>query len=133
MIASGEVHVSPTARSLAPFVMYPTALPPRFVWDAAHLVSMSAMPPSLREQYGIPWSAARERGMRRAAGGIRRVLPLVPAPLRFVPQYRSALRRAGSAPPRAGSAVLRVSPGATNREAADARPSRVAPGATHHV
>jgi hypothetical protein len=33
--------------------------------------------------------------MRRAAGGIRRVLPLVPAPLRFVPQYRSALHRAG--------------------------------------
>jgi uncharacterized protein (DUF2236 family) len=94
MIASGEVHVSPTARSLAPSVMYPTAFPPRFVWDAAHLVSMSVMPPELRRQYGIPWSRARSSGLRRAAAASRAVLPFVPAPLRFVPQYRSALRRA---------------------------------------
>jgi uncharacterized protein (DUF2236 family) len=133
MIASGEVRVSETARSLAPSVMYPTALPPRFVWDAAHLVSMSVMPSPLREQYGIPWSAARDRGMRRAAGGIRRVLPFVPTPLRFVPQYSSALRRAGFALPRAGSAVPRVAPGATNREAAAAPPSRVAPRVIHHA
>ncbi|HET8586623.1 MAG TPA: oxygenase MpaB family protein [Candidatus Limnocylindria bacterium] len=97
MIASGEVHVSPTARSLASSVMYPTAFPPRFVWDAAHLVSMSVMPAPLRQQYAVPWSAARERAMRRVAWASRSVLPFVPAPLRFVPQYRSALRRAGAA------------------------------------
>lgn len=93
LITSGEVAVSPTARALARSVLYPTRFPPRFAWDAAHLVSMSVLPPAVRAQYGIPWSAARERAMRRVAGGIRRVLPLVPAPLRFVPQYRSALRR----------------------------------------
>jgi uncharacterized protein (DUF2236 family) len=93
MIASGEVQVSPTARSLAPSVMYATRFPPRFVWDIGHLVSMSVLPPELRDGYGIPWSAGRERGMRRAAAVVRRALPFVPAPLRFVPQYRSALRR----------------------------------------
>jgi uncharacterized protein (DUF2236 family) len=117
MIASGEVRVSPTARSLAPSVMYPTAFPPRFVWDAAHLVSMSVMPAALRRQYGIPWSAARERGLRRAASVSRALLPLVPAPLRFVPQYRSASRRAKEAGSRG------VARHDTNGERASARSS----------
>ncbi len=93
MIAGGEVRVSSTARSLAPSVLYPTRVPPRFVWDIGHLVSMSVMPPDLRRGYGLPWSPARERGMRRVAAVTRGVLPVVPAPLRFVPQYRTALRR----------------------------------------
>jgi uncharacterized protein (DUF2236 family) len=93
MIATGEVHVSPTARSLAPSVLYPTRVPPRFIWDVGHLVSMSVMPAEVRRGYGLGWSAARERGMRRAAAAARLALPFVPAPLRFVPQYRTALRR----------------------------------------
>lgn len=97
MIASGEVRVSPTARSLAPSVLYPTRLPPRFLWDVGHLVSMSVMPAELRHGYGLGWSPGRERGMRRAAAVVRATLPFVPAPLRFVPQYRSALRRVAAA------------------------------------
>jgi hypothetical protein len=34
--------------------------------------------------------------MRRAASLTRAALPLVPAPLRFVPQYRTAARRIGA-------------------------------------
>ncbi len=94
MIASGEVEVSPTARGLAPFVLHPTRFPPRLAWDAAHLISLSVLPPAVRRGYGIRWSRARERGMDVAATTIRRTLPLVPSPLRFVPHYRSALRRA---------------------------------------
>ena len=97
LITSGEVAVSPTARALAPSVLYPTRFPPRIAWDAAHLVSMSVMPSSLRDQYRLTWSPARERAMRRVSGVVRRVLPLVPAPLRFVPQYRSAVRRTARA------------------------------------
>lgn len=94
-ISSGEVAVTPTALSLAPFVLYPTSFPPRFVWDVGHLISMSVMPAELRRGYGIGWSHARQRSMARAASVVRSVLPVVPAPLRFVPQYRSALRRIG--------------------------------------
>lgn len=94
-ISSGEVAVTPTALSLAPFVLYPTSFPPRFVWDVAHLISMSVMPAELRRGYGIGWSHARQRSMERAASVVRAVLPVMPAPLRFVPQYRSALRRIG--------------------------------------
>lgn len=93
LVTSGEVAVSPTARALAPSVLYPTRFPPRVAWEAAHLISMSVMPPRLRDQYGVAWSPARERAMRRVAAVARRLLPLVPAPLRFVPQYRTAVRR----------------------------------------
>jgi len=95
-IGCGEVRVTPTARSLARFVLYPSSRPPRLVWDVAHLVSLSVLPAELRRGYGIGWSPARERGMRRAASVMRAVLPLVPAPLRFVPQYRTAARRIGA-------------------------------------
>ena len=94
-IAGGEVRVTPTARSLAQFVLYPSSLPPRPVWDVAHLVSLSVLPAELRRGYRIGWSPARERGMRRAAWLTRAALPLLPAALRFVPQYRTALRRIG--------------------------------------
>ena len=92
-IASGEVHVTPTARGLAPSVLYPTRFPPHFVWDLAHLVSISTLPTELRRQFGLPWSPARERAVDRVAVVSRRLLPLVPRPLRFVPQARRAERR----------------------------------------
>lgn len=95
MISAGTVRVTPTARSLAPSVLYPTRLPPRFAWDAAHLISFSVMPPSIRRGYGIGWSPARERAMSRVAGASRRLLPLLPGPLREMPQARSAERRLG--------------------------------------
>ena len=93
MIRSGEVKVSPTARALAPAVLYPTRFPPRPVWDLAHLVSLSVLPPAIRRGYGIPWSPRRERGMELLAAATRRLLPLVPDPLRHVPAARSAARR----------------------------------------
>lgn len=93
MMLSGEVSVTPTARELARTVLYPTRFPPRVAWDAAHLVSLSLLPAELRRGYGIGWSAARERGVLRLAAATRRLLPIVPGPLRFVPAARSAERR----------------------------------------
>lgn len=93
MLETGEVRVTPTARMLAPSVLYPSRVVPRRLWDAAHLVSFSVMPPPIREGYGIPWSKARDRGMRRVAAASRRLLPLVPGPLRHVPHARTAERR----------------------------------------
>jgi uncharacterized protein (DUF2236 family) len=92
-IEDGVVAVGPTARSLAPSVLYPTRLPPRFVWDAAHLVSISVLPAPIRRGYGLGWSSARAATMERVALASRRLLPLIPAPLREVPHARSAERR----------------------------------------
>jgi len=93
MIGSGRVRVTPTAREIASTVLYPTRLFPRVAWDAAHLISLATLPVTLRQQYGIGWSAARQRGVERMASGVRGVLPVVPGVLRHVPQSRSAERR----------------------------------------
>jgi uncharacterized protein (DUF2236 family) len=98
LVADGTVRVTPTARRLAPSVLYPTRFPPRVAWDAAHLVSLSVMEPSIRDAYGIAWSPARERVMRGAAAMSRRLLPHLPRALRDVPQARSAERRVRAAP-----------------------------------
>jgi uncharacterized protein (DUF2236 family) len=98
LIGSGEVRVTPTARALAESVLYPTRIPPRPIWDMAHLISVSSLPAAIRDGYGIGWSARRERGLALMAAASRRLLPLVPAQLRHVPAARSAerrLRRAG--------------------------------------
>jgi uncharacterized protein (DUF2236 family) len=63
------------------------------MWDAVHLVSDSVMPAELRRGYGIRWSPARERGTRRLAAASRRIVPLLPPPLRAVPHARTAERR----------------------------------------
>jgi len=93
MIRGGDVTVSATARSLAPGVLYPSRFPPRPVWDLAHLVSLSVLPPAIRRGYGIRWPTCRERGVELLARASRRLLPLVPDPLRHVPAARSAERR----------------------------------------
>lgn len=98
MVADGAVRVTPAARRIAETVLYPSRVVPRAAWDAAHLISLSTLPAPLRRQYGIRWSAARQRGVERMAGFSRHLLPLVPRPLREVPHARTAerrLRRAG--------------------------------------
>ena len=74
-------------------MLYPSRVVPRVAWDAAHLISLATLPDSLRRQYGIRWSNRRERGVERIAAVSRRALPLLPPPLRFVPQARAAERR----------------------------------------
>jgi uncharacterized protein (DUF2236 family) len=97
MISSGRVRVTPDARRIARTVLYPVRFPPRPAWDVAHLVSMATLHPTIRRQYGIGWSPARERGMHRLAALSRRVLPWLPSPLRHAPQARAADRRVARA------------------------------------
>jgi uncharacterized protein (DUF2236 family) len=104
MIDGGRVRVTPQARTIARTVLYPVRFPPRLAWDAAHLVSIATLPPELRRQYGIRWSPARERGIGRIAAVSRRLLPIVPSPLRHAPQARAAERRVRQAMRGRGSA-----------------------------
>jgi uncharacterized protein (DUF2236 family) len=93
MISDGRVHVTPAAREIARTVLRPLPMVPGVFWEATHLVSLSTLPDSLRRQYGIRWSPARERGMDRIARAVRATLPLLPPPLRYAPQARDAERR----------------------------------------
>jgi uncharacterized protein (DUF2236 family) len=97
MIRDGRVQVTPDALRIARTVLYPPGPVPRIVWDAAHLVSIATLPEPLRRQYGIPWSPTRDRAVERLAAVSRRLLPLVPPPLRYVPQARRAERRMAQA------------------------------------
>lgn len=97
LVGTGRVRVTPAAREIARTVLYPSRLVPRRAWDVAHLVSLATLPEDLRRQYGVGWSARRERGMDRIAALTRRGLPLLPAPIRFAPAYRAAVRRVGQA------------------------------------
>jgi uncharacterized protein (DUF2236 family) len=93
MIVSGRVRVTPQARAIARTILVPDPRIPRVVWDAAHLVSLATLREPIRRAYGIRWSPARDRGMDRLSAVVRRVLPLVPRPLRHVPHARRAERR----------------------------------------
>jgi uncharacterized protein (DUF2236 family) len=93
MVADGRVRVTPDARRIARTVRYPTRWLPRVAWDAAHLVSDAVMRPDLRQQYGVGWSAARERGLDRLAGVSRGAMPWLPSVLRHAPAARQAMRR----------------------------------------
>jgi uncharacterized protein (DUF2236 family) len=125
-IASGRVRVTPAARAIATTVLYPLPTVPRFVWDAAHLVSMSVLRPEIRRQYGIGWSAARERGMGRIAAASRRLLPLVPHAIRLAPEARQALQRVESA-----GGIDAV--GGSNGHRAQPTPREIAGGAASDV
>ncbi len=93
MVVSGRVRVTPDARRIARTVLYPTRFPPRLAWDAAHLVSLATLPDAIRRQYGLGWSDARERGIRRIASVTRALLPYLPGTLRHAPHARGADRR----------------------------------------
>jgi uncharacterized protein (DUF2236 family) len=88
LIASGEVRVGPTALSLLPSILYPTRFPPRVAWDAGHLASVSILDRRIRRQYGLPWNRRREQGVARLAAASRRIVPLLPDVLRYVPPAR---------------------------------------------
>lgn len=89
----GTVRVTPEARRIARSVLRPLPFVPGALQDVAHLVSLATLPPSLRREYGIGWSPARERGIERIAAASRRLLPRIPSVLRHAPQARSADRR----------------------------------------
>ncbi|HEV7199497.1 MAG TPA: oxygenase MpaB family protein [Candidatus Limnocylindria bacterium] len=102
LIAAGEVQVGPTALALLPAILYPTRFPPHSVWDVAHLASISVLHPAIRRQYGLHWNRRRERGMVRLAAASRRILPLLPPAVRYVPPARAG-ERARLSWPRTGA------------------------------
>ncbi|MGH2416960.1 MAG: oxygenase MpaB family protein, partial [Candidatus Limnocylindria bacterium] len=85
-MADGTIRVTPEARRIARTVLRPHPALPGIVSQAAHLVALSTLPPGLRRQYGIGWSAARDRGVERLAAVARRLLPALPSLVRHAPQ-----------------------------------------------
>jgi uncharacterized protein (DUF2236 family) len=97
-LASGDIAVTDTARRLAAAVLtppFPRPLAGVSAW-AGRLVTAALLPAEIREAYGLPWSRARERGVRVGLRAARIALPLVPPPLRYWAHARGAERGARS-------------------------------------
>jgi len=95
MIASGEVHVTPTARELGQFLFAAPQVPLRGMWSGvARSLTAEWMPAPLRVDFGLPCvSAAEWTRYCRIMARIRRTYALLPPRLRYVPPYFEALRR----------------------------------------
>jgi uncharacterized protein (DUF2236 family) len=77
--ASGQIVVSRQARALAEAVLAPPfscAIAP--ATRVNRLFTVGLLPPSVREQYGFPWTAADERALERWTRFLRRVRPRLP-------------------------------------------------------
>lgn len=78
-IASGEVAVSPGARTVAQTVLYPP-LPwhRQRLWGLIRLLTSGQLPPELRQGYGLRWTWAHRLGFRLTAGALRLMRRLFP-------------------------------------------------------
>lgn len=93
MLVNGEIAVGPTARALAEEILYPSPWILRPAGPLFRLVTAGLMPERLREGYGLGWNKRQEKLFRFFTKTIQRLLPLVPVPLRIVPNARAAEKR----------------------------------------
>ena len=93
-IASGEVAVSPGARTVAQTVLYPP-LPwyRRPIWGWVRLITSGQLPPELRSGYSLRWSWAHQLAFKFTAGTLRLMRWLFPGSLGQSVLVRFAERR----------------------------------------
>jgi uncharacterized protein (DUF2236 family) len=92
-INSGRVAVGADARALAPEVLRPAIS--RLFWPfqyAGELVTVGSLPPVIRDAYGFPWNATRERRMQRALAALRALRRLTPDAIARWPEARRTSR-----------------------------------------
>jgi uncharacterized protein (DUF2236 family) len=95
MYASGEISVTDVARTLSRALLYPQV--PRLSEPAIRfmrLTTFGLLPPTIRAEYGFPWSPRHEAMLRLLAAFVRTLLPLTPPIVRYWPAARAAARRA---------------------------------------
>jgi uncharacterized protein (DUF2236 family) len=93
MLEGGEIRVSATARSLARSILAPGPPLLRPLTPLFAFVTAGLLPPQLRREYVLSWNERSEKRLDRLAMLTRKLLPCVPAPLRFVPNARAAEKR----------------------------------------
>lgn len=93
MLASDELHVTPTARDLGRQIVLnpPAPLLARPLVELANQVTVGWLPPRVRSMYRLSWDPARAVALRGSAEYAKRVLvPLLPDAVRLVPSARVA-------------------------------------------
>ena len=93
IMAGNEIAVGPIACALAEEILYPRPWILKPAGPLFRLITAGLLPERLREGYRIGWDKRKEKTFRLLVNGIRRLLPLVPSPLRVVPNARAAEKR----------------------------------------
>jgi uncharacterized protein (DUF2236 family) len=91
---SGAIVVGPQARQLADAILrtsIPAVLAPARAISS--LITAALLPPRIRQEYGLPWSEARQRRFERLASATRKLRRVTPAALALFADAR-AIRRA---------------------------------------
>jgi uncharacterized protein (DUF2236 family) len=85
-IADGPVRVGPLARELGALVVRPRIFKlPGPVFVPLEIITAGLLPPSLRQQYGLPWGSGRRRAFALAVKTLPRVVALTPPVVRVWP------------------------------------------------
>ena len=90
MLHGDTISVDSTARALAGEILSPRPWILKGVSPVSRFITIGLLPPGLRDAYGLVWNHRKERALGLLAGGIRRLLPLIPRALRIVPHARAA-------------------------------------------
>jgi len=93
IMAGNEIAVGPIACALAEEILYPRPWILKPAGPLFRLITAGLLPERLREGYRIGWDKRKEKAFRLLVNGIRHLRPLVPSPLRVVPNARAAERR----------------------------------------
>lgn len=91
----GEVQVNELSSALGRDTLYPPRLwwVPRAAFDFSALLTAGLLPPTLRRQFGLPWSRRHRAAFEVVVRIVRGTVPRLPRAVRDVPQARAALRR----------------------------------------
>jgi uncharacterized protein (DUF2236 family) len=97
-LASEEIFLTDQARAVGRSIGFKLPVPPaaKPAMRAANLTLRGSLPPQVREQYGLPWSAGDEVAFRALARSVRLGRPLVPRSVRrgsCMPFYDLIARR----------------------------------------
>ena len=95
MLQGNTIAVGPAAGSLARDIVYPRPWILRPAAPLFRVVTAGLLPERLRIAYGLKWNRSREKVFWLFARVFRLLLPLIPAPLRIVPNARAAEKRLG--------------------------------------
>jgi uncharacterized protein (DUF2236 family) len=89
MLTSGELCVTPRARTLANALLAPPLGPATApIFLPARLATVGLLPDGIRDGYGFRWDARQDRWLRKTATLVRRARPFVPPLLREWPAAR---------------------------------------------
>jgi uncharacterized protein (DUF2236 family) len=90
MLNGGVIAVGPTAKKLAQDVLYARPWVFKPAGPLFRFVTAGLLLEKLRDDYDLSWSQRKAKMFFAIAAVVRAVRPLVPTPLRIVPNARKA-------------------------------------------